>query len=73
MLEQHETKLLEISEMTRVFKKKIHFAFLFASPIVFQKKDKSFKYFPQLNFAKEFVKIRESINAAQVQINITKR
>ena len=34
---------------------------------------KSFKYFPQLNYSKEFVKIRESIKAAQVLINITKR
>ena len=36
ILEQHETKLEEINDMTRVFKKKIHFAFLFASPIVVQ-------------------------------------
>ncbi len=32
-----------------------------------------FKLMPQLNFTKEFVKIKESINSAQVQLTLTKR
>ena len=50
--------------MFRVYKKELHFAFLFASPLVVQKSNNGFRYFPQLDFAKEFVKIRESIAAA---------
>ena len=66
-------KVKQISQIYRVFKKELHFAFMFASPLVVQKSNSGFKYFPQLNFTKEFVKIRESIAAAQVQMNITKR
>ena len=73
ILKQHEDKLHSIQDMFRVIKKELHFAFLFASPLVMQKKDDNFRYFKPLNFSKEFVKIRESVSAAQVQINITKR
>lgn len=59
--------------MFKVFKKELHFAFLFASPLVLQKQDNLYRFFPQLNHMKEFHKIRDSINAAQVQVNITKR
>ena len=64
MLESHEKKVTKIMHMFKVFKKELHFAFMFASPLVVQKQDKGFKYFPQLNFNKEFIKIKESIGAA---------
>lgn len=35
VLAQHEKKVQEISETFRIFKKELHFAFLFASPLIF--------------------------------------
>lgn len=34
ILEQHERKVQEIVDMFKTFKKELHFAFLFASPLV---------------------------------------
>lgn len=45
ILEQHEAKVQEIMNMFAVFKKELHFAFLFASPLVVQKSENAFKYF----------------------------
>ena len=58
--------------------RKLHLAFLFASPLVLSsgsenQVEQRYKLMPQLNFTKEFIKIKESINSAQVQLTLTKR
>lgn len=60
----HKSK--EMSDMLHVFKKRLHFAFLFASPLVLLKSADNFKYFPQLDHNKEFNKIRNAISNALV-------
>ena len=65
-----------MAEMNKIFHKitkSIHFAFMFASPLVLKKANDWYLYFPPLNFKKEFVKIKESIEHAQINVNITKR
>ena len=64
ILEQHERKVQEIVDMFKVFKKELHFAFLFASPLVLLKHNNTYRFFQQLDQTKEFQKIKESINAA---------
>ena len=64
----------DIINKFKVFKKELHFAFMFASPILLlKKKNEKSQPLALLNFNKEYVKIVDSIAAAQVQLNITKR
>ena len=70
--QQLEYQVKKILDRFRKEDKKLHLAFLFASPLVLSSggesttNDHRYKLMPQLNFTKEFIKIKESINSAQV-------
>ena len=46
LLNKHELKVSKIMDILKVYKKELHFAFMFASPLVVQKSKTGFKYFP---------------------------
>ena len=80
VLTSHERKLREISQVSQSEKHKLHFAFLFASPLVISGKGRRgqayknvYKLMPPLNFQKEYCKIKESIENAKVKLRLTKR
>ena len=76
ILHQHEQKVIEILEKQGNEKKKLHFAFFFASPLVLScetSNESTYKLMPALDYNKEFDKILNSINQSKVQITLTKR
>ena len=56
-----------ISQETKVAKAHHHFAFLFANPLMMQQ-SVGMKEVPQLNYFKEFSKIKERLDACNKQI-----
>ena len=66
-----------IEQMERQ-QKQLHFAFLFACPLVLScggnsASEEKFKIVPLLNYEKEYMKIKERLENAKCQIIITKR
>ena len=67
ILQQHEHHVQTILNRFQNEQKKLHFAFLFASPLVLSSGGENgdkIKLMPTLNYTKEFIKIKDSVHSA---------
>lgn len=75
-INRHERKVWQFMQNLAKQNKQLHFAFLFACPLVLtcgKIEQEKYKLIPKLDYEKEYAKIKQRLEVSQCQITITKR